>query len=96
MQLQTINSKSITWQRVPIDCEEYTAAFCADGDGILQLVKYPDRYELLDQLDVIETWPRPTRLRHMPALTARSGNAPGITRARSWCRCKTTHSHAPT
>jgi hypothetical protein len=65
MQLQTINSKSITWQRVPIDCEEYTAAFCADGDGILQLVKYPDRYELLDQLDVIETWPRPTRLRHM-------------------------------
>jgi hypothetical protein len=31
--------------------------YCADGDGILQVVVYADRIELLDQLDVCNTWP---------------------------------------
>lgn len=48
---------------MPIDFEDYTVAYCADGDGILQVVKYPDRYELLDQLETIKTWPRPTNLK---------------------------------
>jgi hypothetical protein len=56
-QLKTIDSSKITWTVFPSTTREEPAAiYCADGDGILQVVAYADRIELLDQLDVCNTW----------------------------------------
>lgn len=37
--------------------DDWITSYCADGDGILQVVIYADRIELLDQLDIVKTWP---------------------------------------
>lgn len=58
MKLKTIDSSKITWTVFPsMTREEPANIYCADGDGILQVVAYADRIELLDQLDVCNTWP---------------------------------------
>jgi hypothetical protein len=57
-QLKTIDASKITWTVFPSTTREEPAEiYCADGDGILQVVVYADRIELLDQLDVCQTWP---------------------------------------
>lgn len=54
---KTINSSKITWYIMQSDTHnDWLTTYCADGDGILQVVVYADRIELLDQLDVCETW----------------------------------------
>jgi hypothetical protein len=55
--LNTINSSKITWYIMQGDKhDDWLTSYCADGDGILQVVVYADRIELLDQLDVCNTW----------------------------------------
>lgn len=54
---KTIDSSKITWYIMQGDTHnDWLTTYCADGDGILQVVVYADRVELLDQLDVCETW----------------------------------------
>jgi hypothetical protein len=36
--------------------DDWLTTYCADGDGILQVVVYDNRIELLDQLEVCNTW----------------------------------------
>ncbi len=36
--------------------ENFLTAYCADGDGIVQLVDYGTHIELLDHLSVVNTW----------------------------------------
>ena len=56
--MKTINSSKITWVVMQGDAhDDWLTTYCADGDGILQVVVYADRIELLDQLDVCKTWP---------------------------------------
>jgi hypothetical protein len=37
-------------------CDDWITIYCADGDGIVQVVVYPDRIELQDQLKICKTW----------------------------------------
>lgn len=37
--------------------DDWVESYCADGDGMVQVVVYVDRIELTDQLDVCKTWP---------------------------------------
>lgn len=56
-QLKTINSSKITWVIMQGDADDdWITTYCADGDGILQVVVYADRIELLDQLELCNTW----------------------------------------
>lgn len=57
-QLKTINSSKITWVIMQGDMQgdDWITTYCADGDGIVQVVVYADRIELLDQLDLCNTW----------------------------------------
>ena len=55
--LKTINSSKITWVVMQGDAnDDWITTYCADGDGILQVVVYADRIELLDQLELCNTW----------------------------------------
>ena len=55
--LKTINSSKITWVIMQGDADDdWITTYCADGDGIVQVVVYADRIELLDQLEVCNTW----------------------------------------
>lgn len=55
--LATINSSKITWVIMRGDADDdWITTYCADGDGILQVVVYADRIELLDQLELCNTW----------------------------------------
>ena len=55
--LKTINSSKITWVIMQGDADDdWITTYCADGDGILQVVVYADRIELLDQLELCNTW----------------------------------------
>ena len=36
--------------------DDWITTYCADGDGIVQVVVTSDRVELLDQLDICNTW----------------------------------------
>jgi hypothetical protein len=55
--LATIDSSKITWVVMQGDAnDDWVTTYCADGDGILQVVVYDNRIELLDQLDVCKTW----------------------------------------
>jgi hypothetical protein len=55
---KTIDSSKITWYIMQGDKhDDWLTSYCTDGDGILQVVVYADRIELLDQLDVCNTWP---------------------------------------
>ena len=38
-------------------CDDWITVYCADGDGMIQVVVYANRVELQDQLDVCKTWP---------------------------------------
>ena len=51
-------SSKITWGVMTGDpkCHDWITDYCADGDGIVQVVVYPDRIELLDQMEVCKTW----------------------------------------
>jgi hypothetical protein len=57
MKNSTLNSSKITW-RVMLGeaCDDWTMALCADGDGMVQVLIYPDRVELQDQTEVCKTW----------------------------------------
>lgn len=56
--MSTIDSSKITWCIMQGDAnDDWLTTYCADGDGILQVVVYADRIELLDQLEVCKTWP---------------------------------------
>lgn len=56
--LQTIDSSKITWTIMQgSEHDDWITSYCADGDGILQVVTFADRIELQDQLDVVKTWP---------------------------------------
>jgi hypothetical protein len=61
MKLETINTSRLTWCVMRGDeHDDYVVAYCADGDGMVQLVDYGDRVELQDQLSVVNTF-RPAR-----------------------------------
>ena len=56
--MPTIDSSKITWT-ITQGSGAYDSSvnlYCADGDGIVVVATYPDRIELLDQLDVCKTW----------------------------------------
>jgi len=56
--LSTVNSSKITWVIMQGDeHDDWLTTYCADGDGIVQVVVTSDRIELLDQLDLCKTWP---------------------------------------
>lgn len=55
--MHTIPSDNITWSVMRGDaCDDFFFSYCADGDGMLQLVDYGDRVELQDQLEVVKTY----------------------------------------
>ena len=55
--MKTIDSSLITWDIWQGDDDDgWTKTYCADGEGIIQVVVYPDRIELLDQLELCNTW----------------------------------------
>ena len=57
MQNKTFKSSQITWCVMQGDAhDDWVITYCADGDGIVQVVVYPERIELLDQLDLCKTW----------------------------------------
>ena len=58
MQLQTVNSSKVSWQVVgAYEGDGSLRSFCADGDGILQLLELPDNtYCLVDQCETVKTW----------------------------------------
>ena len=57
MELKTINSSLITWTVMQGDkYDDFIVSYCADGDGLLQLVEFTDRFELVDQLEVCKVW----------------------------------------
>lgn len=56
-ELNTVDSSLVTWYVIDAgDSENQIRSFCADGDGILQVVVYADKIELSDQGDSILTW----------------------------------------
>jgi hypothetical protein len=62
--IKQIKSSKITWDIMQGEgFDEWETTFCADGDGILQVIVYKDipdysdkRIELVDQLEVVKTW----------------------------------------
>ena len=49
--MKTIDSSLITWDIWQGDGDDdYIKTYCADGEGIIQVVVYPNRIELLDEL----------------------------------------------
>jgi len=57
MQIKTINSSKITWDVInPSEHDFFQAIYCADGDGIVELVDYGDHYMLRDQLEIVKVW----------------------------------------
>jgi len=57
MQFKTIDSSKITWYEMDGDEGCNVRTFCADGDGILQVIEYAHgRFELVDQMDVVKVW----------------------------------------
>jgi hypothetical protein len=55
--MKTINTSRITWDVMQGDAhDDWLTTYCADGDGIVQVVVYADRIELLDQLELCNTW----------------------------------------
>ena len=57
--MTTFKSSKITWNVWSGDAaaDDYLKVYCADGDGMLQVVVYADRIELQDQTEVCKTWP---------------------------------------
>lgn len=59
MQTHRINSSRIAWDVMSGDqFDDFETSYCADGDGMLQVVVYPDRIEIQDQMEPIATFPR--------------------------------------
>lgn len=57
MKLKTVNSSLITWSVMFGDKhDDWLVSYCADGDGIVQLVDYGQHFELVDQLETVKTW----------------------------------------
>ena len=58
-------SSKITWYVMTGDpkCHDWLTDYCADGDGIVQVVVYPDRIELLDQMEVCKAWGADSEIR---------------------------------
>ena len=57
MQPSTIDSSKLTWFIMQGDeDEDFLTAYCADDDGIVQLVDYGSHIELFDHLCVVNTW----------------------------------------
>ena len=55
--MKTIDSSLITWDIWQGDDDDgWTKTYCADGEGIIQVVVYPNRIELLDELELCNTW----------------------------------------
>ena len=56
--LGVFKSSKIVWYVMngePV-CDDWITTYCADGDGMVQVVVYADRIELQDQLEVCKTW----------------------------------------
>ena len=58
MQLQTVNSSKVVWSVIgAYEGDGSLRSFCADGDGIVQLLELPNNtYSLVDQCETIKTW----------------------------------------
>lgn len=57
--MNTINSSKITWyiMQGSIGEDDWSHSYCADGDGIVQVIEYADgHFELVDQCEVIKAW----------------------------------------
>jgi hypothetical protein len=55
--MEIINASKISFYVMrSLSLEDWITSYCADGDGIVQLVEKTDRFELLDQLDICKTW----------------------------------------
>ena len=65
--MKTVNSSRITWYVIQANLENegFLSAYCADGDGILQLVNYGTHYSLQDQCEVVKTWPADEKIENM-------------------------------
>ena len=53
-----IESSLISWFVMEGDKhDDWKTSYCADGDGIVQVIVYADnRVELVDQLEIVKTW----------------------------------------
>ena len=58
MQLQTVNSSKVTWSVIgAYEGDGSIRSFCADGDGIVQLLELSNKtYSLVDQCETVKTW----------------------------------------
>ena len=57
MKLNTINSSKLTWFIMDGDEGCNVRSYCADGDGILQVVEYANGvFCLEDQMERVKTW----------------------------------------
>ena len=58
MQLQTVNSSKVTWSVIgAYEGDGSVRSFCADGDGIVQLLELSNKtYSLVDQCETVKTW----------------------------------------
>jgi len=55
--MSTINSSKITWCVMQGDADDdWLTTYCADGDGIVQVIVSHHGIELFDQLDLCKTW----------------------------------------
>lgn len=57
--MQTINSSKLEWDVLAPSADSYfQALYCADGDGIVELVDYGDHYTLRDQWEIVKVFPK--------------------------------------
>ena len=66
----TAKSSQLVWDvMVGGDSEDWLRAFCADGDGLVQLVEYADRFEMLDQAETVKIFAKDDSLPEMLELS---------------------------
>jgi len=57
MQLETYKSSMITWTIMDGGHESYKRSFCADGDGIVEVLEFDNNhYCLSDQAESVKQW----------------------------------------
>lgn len=57
--MQTINSSKLEWEALaPMSGSYFQTLYCADGDGIIELVDYGDHYVLRDQWEIVKVFPK--------------------------------------
>jgi hypothetical protein len=61
--MQTFDSSKIVWSILtPCKHDKWTSVYCADGDGIVQVMVYDSKIKLVDQGDCVKTWAAKTEI----------------------------------